>query len=287
MNEIQVTQNKVEFIQLLTAQRNAYSKAKKYQIIEVIALLLSIALPFRTMFDKNLTKNLFLFGFIWLLFYLTLEYFRKKRILQGAKIQEEFDTRLFKLPWNTIKCDNKVKSETKVKLADKDQSGDFKNWYSTEITNEIPHNIAVLLCQRINCSWELDLRRKFLFFLLSLAFIYYLIMVLFSIYTDYNIYEFLLFISPSSAFIVYIIKNGRAFKNQYDRKNNVLEKIDGILEGLPEGSLPSIETLRQLQDEIFQSRIVSENIPDWFYKRFKNNNENMTDKIIRNIKSNL
>lgn len=287
MNDIQVAQNKAEFIQLLTAQRNAYSKAKKYQIIEVIALFVSIALPFRTMFDKNLTKNLLLFGFLWVLLYLALEYFRKKRILQGAKIQEEFDTSLFKLPWNKIKCDNKVKADTKVKLARKDQNGDFKNWYSTEITSEIPHNIAVLLCQRINCSWELDLRKKFLFFLLSLSFIYYLTLVLYSIYTDYNIYEFLLFISPSSAFMVYIIKNARAFKNQYDRKNTVMEKIDSILEGLTEGTWLSVETLRQIQDEIFQSRTVSENIPDWFYKRFKNDNENRTDEIIKNIKSNL
>lgn len=285
MNRIQEKQNEIRFIKYLRAQRQAYSYAKRYIFLDLITILIALILPFKAIFN-TFNDNLLIFGLIWAGIYLIAETFRKKRTEQGAQIQEEFDTNLFDLPWNEFLCGSKVNPDAQEALASKYHNNDLKNWYSVEVTEDLPQHIAVILCQRISFSWELNLRTKFFNALFVLAGVYYGSFAAYGLFENIGFRDFLLLISPSISFSYYIIRNFLAYKDQKQRKERILVKIDDILESYAvNGIFPKNNELRQIQDEIFRSRIISEKIPDWFYRLFKNKNEARTGEIIKSFKS--
>ncbi|SFC94844.1 hypothetical protein SAMN04487907_1221 [Zunongwangia mangrovi] len=161
MNNIVEKQNNEKFIQYLKAQRIAYSQCKIYKTFDFISILIAIILPLIGVFKNELLDYLAAFGVLWTVIYLISDSYRKRKTVEGAKIQEQFDIELFSIPWNKILCKSKINSDKITDLAKKYEKQDLKNWYSKEIKDDLPKEIAVLLCQRINFSWELNLRKKY------------------------------------------------------------------------------------------------------------------------------
>lgn len=286
MNNLNIKQNSTQFIELLKAQRIAYSQCKAYQILDLISLLFAIIAPIIGILKNDLINVLGAIGVLWTILYLVAEGYRKAKTEEGAKIQEEFDTELYNIPWNEILCKNKISIDIKQDLAEKYQANDLLDWYSKEIGNLLPNEIAVLLCQRINFSWEINLRKKFVLFILTALIIYYGIFFTFCIYSNTGIYDILILISSSLSFLMYCVQNSISLKSHIKSKNETLALIDQkISDYSTQSILPTISTLRQIQDVIFTERTVPEKIPDWFYFFYKNINENRTDQLIISIKS--
>ena len=288
MNTINSRQNEKEFIDYLKAQRVAYSQCKYYQILDFISVLLAIIFPILGLIKTDWVNYLGAFGVLWTIIYLIAENFRKVKSEQGAKIQEQFDTELFQIPWNEVLCRNKINIDIQRDLAIKYVGNDLANWYSKEVGSDVPNEIAVLLCQRINFSWELNLRKKFVCFLVSATVVYYGIFLLISILTNFGLFDTLILMSPSISFLIYGVQNSLSLKSQIKSKNQTLGLIDKKLEFYSNNkTLPTIETLRQIQDVIYSERTMPEKIPDWFYKSFRSKNEIRTDELIKSIKNTL
>ncbi len=288
MNIINQRQNEKEFIDYLKAQRIAYSQCKLYQIFDLISILLAIILPIIGLFKTDLVNYLGAFGVLWAIIYLIAENFRKIKSEQGAKIQEQFDTELYQIPWNEVLCRNKINRDIQRDLINKYTKNDLSDWYSVEIGNSLPHEIAVLLCQRINFSWELNLRKKFVFFLVGVTVIYYSLFLLISILSNLGLFDMLILMAPSISFLIYGVKNSLSLKSQIKSKTQTLDLIDNKLEDFANTKdLPSIEVLRQIQDVIYSERTVPEKIPDWFYRAFRTKNELRSDDLIKSIKRKL
>lgn len=286
MNRITQTQNEAKFIEYLKAQRVAYSQCKIYQVFDVISVLMAIVLPIIGMYRTDIVNYLGAFGVLWTIIYLVTENYRKKKTEQGAKIQEQFDTELFEIPWNEILCKNKVNTDTKIDLAKEYKGNDLSNWYSLEVDSSLPKSIAIILCQRINFSWELKLRKRFVAFLIILLVAYYGIFVGFFVSKNIGFYDILLLIAPSLSFLIYGVQNSLSLKNHIKSKNDTLSQIDEILNEYSDNrEKPSKSILRQIQDIIYTERTVTEKIPDWFYKLSKSSNEDRTDNIIKSIKA--
>lgn len=288
MNKINQRQNEKVFIDYLKAQRVAYKQCKKYQFVDLISVLIAIVLPIISLINNGYAISLTVFGFIWTLAHLVTEGFRKKKSEQGAKIQEQFDTELFELPWNEVLCKNRVTKDVQIDLAKRYSGNDLSDWYSKEISSDIPREIAVLLCQRINFSWDTKLRKKFTSFLVSALIIYYGAIIAISIILNSGSFNTLALFTPSISFLIYGVQNIRALKSQSDSKEENLESIDSkIQEYSLNKKIPDDAFLRQVQDVIFNQRNFPEKIPDWFYNYFKEDNENRTDEIIKSIKGEL
>jgi hypothetical protein len=288
MNDINIKQNLPQFTELLKAQRIAYSQCKLYQILDLISLLLAIIAPIVGLINNDLINVLGATGVLWTIIYLVAESYRKAKTEEGAKIQEQFDTELYNLHWNEILCKNKISIDIRRDLAEKHQDNDLLDWYSKEIGDILPNEIAVLLCQRINFSWEINLRKNFVLFILAVLIIYYGMFFTFYICTNTGIYDILILISPSLSFLMYCVQNTLSLKTHIKSKNETLALIDHkISEYATQRILPTTNTLRQIQDVIFTERTVPEKIPDWFYFFHKKNNENRTDQLIISIKSNF
>lgn len=286
MNRITQIQNEEKFIEYLKAQRVAYSQCKVYQVFDVISVLMAIILPIIGMYQNDIVNYLGAFGVLWTVIYLVTENYRKKKTEQGAKLQEQFDTELFEIPWNEILCKNKITTDTRIDLAKEYDGNDLTNWYSLEVDSSLPKAIAIILCQRINFSWELKLRKRFVTFLIILLVAYYGIFIGFFVAKNIGFYDILLLIAPSLSFLIYGVQNSLSLRNHINSKNETLSQIDNILNKYSESrEEPNDGTLRQIQDIIYTERTVPEKIPDWFYRLSKKTNENRTDNIIKSIKA--
>ncbi|UBZ05651.1 hypothetical protein LDL76_09740 [Salegentibacter mishustinae] len=286
MNRITQTQNEEKFIEYLKAQRVAYSQCKAYQVFDVISVLMAIILPIIGMYKNDIVNYLGAFGVLWTIIYLVTENYRRKKTEQGAKLQEQFDTELFEIPWNEILCKNKITTDTRIDLAKEYDGNDLTNWYSLEVDSSLPKSIAIILCQRINFSWELKLRKKFVTFLIILLVAYYGIFIGFFLAKNIGFYDILLLIAPSLSFLIYGVQNSLSLRNHINSKNETLSQIDNILNKFSESrEEPNDGTLRQIQDIIYTERTVPEKIPDWYYRLSKKANENRTDNITKSIKA--
>ncbi len=238
------------------------------------------------MYQNDIVNYLGAFGVLWTVIYLVTENYRKKKTEQGAKLQEQFDTELFEISWNEILCKNKITTDTRIDLAKEYDGNDLTNWYSLEVDSSLPKAIAIILCQRINFSWELKLRKRFVTFLIILLVAYYGIFIGFFVAKNIGFYDILLLIAPSLSFLIYGVQNSLSLRNHINSKNETLSQIDNILNKYSESrEEPNDATLRQIQDIIYTERTVPEKIPDWFYRLSKKTNENRTDNIIKSIKA--
>jgi len=288
MNKINQRQNEKIFIDYLKAQRAAYSQCKTYQFVDFISVLIAIVLPIIGLINNKCVNSLGAFGVIWTIIYLVVENFRKNKSQQGAKIQEQFDTELFEIPWNEVLCKNKVNKDIQVDLANRYSADDLSDWYSKEIGSDIPREIAVLLCQRINFSWELNLRKKFVLYLVVALLIYYGAIIVTSIIVNLGLLDTLILLAPSISFLIYGVQNVGTLKSQSKSKEEYLDLIDLKIQDYSlNKTIPDNTFLRQVQDVIFNQRNFSEKIPDWFYNAFKEDNENRIDEIIQSIKANF
>ena len=285
MNEIIKNQNKRKFIEYLKAQRVAYSECKVFQFFDLVSIIIAIVLPIIGIVRTDFVNYLGAFGVLWTIIYLISENYRRKKTEQGAKLQEQFDTELYELPWNDILCKDKISSDVKIDLAKKYNQGGLKNWYSKEIDSSLPKPIAIILCQRINFSWELKLRKLYVTFLVLTLVLYYGIFLAFFIYKNIGFYDILLLIAPSLSFLIYGVQNSLSLKSHIAAKEETLKRIDTYLEKYSTNKdLPQLSILRQIQDVIFTERTFPEKIPDWFYKLNLTKNEDRTDAIVKSIK---
>lgn len=289
MNDITTRQNNPNLIELLKAQRVAYSQCKKFQIFDVVSVIIAILFPLLTLKYPNYQNAINAFGVLWTASYLLTEVYRKNKTTQGAIIQEQFDTELYNIKWNEVLCKDKANIDTIQDLASKYSKNDLQNWYSTKIDNTLPNEISILLCQRINFSWEISQRQKFVTFLSIIAILYYGIYIVIGFKNNVGFFDLLVMLSPSISFLVYSVLNVISLRSHVKSKNETLKFIDRELESYKQNkaSLPTTETLRQIQDVVFTERTVPEKVPDWFYRLNKSKNENFIDNLIIKIQNNF
>jgi hypothetical protein len=288
MNDITTRQNNPNLIELLKAQRIAYSQCKTFQLFDVVSVIIAIIFPVLTLKFPAYQNMINAFGVLWTIAYLLTEIYRKNKTTQGAIIQEQFDTELYNLKWNEILCKEKVSIDTIQELATKYSKNDLTNWYSIKINDSNPKEIATILCQRINFSWEITQRRKFVTFLTIIASLYYFTYIVIGFKNNIGFFDLLVMLSPSISFLIYSVLNILSLKSHIKSKNETLRIIDKEIDNYKVNrSLPTNETLRQIQDVIYSERTVPEKVPDWFYRLNKTKNENFIDNLIIKIQNNF
>ena len=89
MNDIISKQNNPHLIELLKAQRIAYSQCKTLQIFDVVSIVIAIVFPVLTLKLPEYQNVINAFGVLWTIAYLLTEFYRKNKTTQGAVIQEQ------------------------------------------------------------------------------------------------------------------------------------------------------------------------------------------------------
>lgn len=280
-NDITLKQTLPDSVSLLRARYRTYHAAKATQ---AGLILLTIALPVVSVLLAShfaeIKPYLALAALVLLMLDTAIiERLQKDRVKRGAKLQEEFDTTVFGLPWNRFVAGTIVDHEdvraASTKLLSPKRESELATWYEPCV-EEVPLQFGRLVCQRTNISYDGRLRKKYGNALLYGAIVLGIGLLLMGLSFDLNMSELLLnVVVPFTPILNWTL---REFRKQVDTANALttlkieFEKIwDRAIAGAAPGDLD--ESSRQLQDAIYQHRASSPLVFDWVYDRFRTGNE--------------
>lgn len=285
MHPLLQKQNETEFVNLLKASAYAYRKAKtKEYMITAFLILLAIGYPFAYIITRSETFKLWLFGgsfVITLLTWFLADYF-KGNTTKGALLKEEFDTKLFGLPWRFLL--QKVNPVEVLELAGKYKKGNIENWYPANLSEKVPHNIAVAVCQRISSSWDKMLRSRFNTTLYVVLGCYMLAVFVLWLTNSVDLKTVFLLYFSTLSFHGHIISLIRGNNNAIKKRTQVEDKLDYYIQNnKPLGT----EDLRDVQDELYTIRQEPSKIPDWFcrihYKKINAIQEKYVEERVNSL----
>ncbi len=278
MNDINLKQNQDNQIDKLAAQRFLYSRAK---LIFITRLIISIAFavlgPIVIFQFNDIKIYVAVVATFYTIFnFLLLRMIENRHRMDGAKIQELFDTELFNLPWNKIVAGEKPEKEKiflySKKYKFKNDIDTLKNWYPKNI-NELDLLPAVAVCQRTNIWWDVTLREKLFWSLVLFMFVLTFVIFLTLSKNSENLFLFIVFLLP---FYETLIDYTKSQFSAVNRIKKLKVQLDDIIENISDNSISDdtlVNNLRIAQDEIFRHRESCLFVPDWFYKIFRDSQE--------------
>lgn len=261
-NNIASLQNSPQLITLLKASSVAYKKAKSIEFTitwSLAVIVVGYPLAYIIFDSEELKLWLFRSAFIITVATWFLASYLKMYTKKGAVLKEEFDTKLFDLPWRFML--KKIDPIEINKLAGQYRAAEPENWYPSNISPNIPRQAAIALCHRVGCTWDAELRTQFNR-TLSVILIVYIssIFILVGIKAPNNNAIFLLFFS-SLTFITHFLTLIRGNTTTLKRR----EEIAGTLhDSLLSKKFLGEEGLRDVQDELLTIRQEPSKVPDSF-----------------------
>lgn len=275
MNTILSDQNKAENIQLLKAQRVAYSNAKRVDTIKRILHIATLIAPFFLLESiESKIDWILIFAWILALLHILVYFWNKSSTKKWAVIQEMFDVSIYNMDRNQILCWTQIQVDEILSLSKKYKEDDLADWYPKTIVKELSEEVWVLLCQISNLFWDNGLRKKFIHLVWFFVFWYIVLILVLSLLNDNTLRNFFLILLPAipslTHFIIWIFKHLDIIKDKIDLKatlNQLLENYSSKKKILKKEN-------RWVQDRIFWQRIQSEKVPNRFYYFYKDDMEN-------------
>ncbi len=267
MNPLLTKQNDIELIKLLKASTVAYKKAKYWEIrITYFLIFLAVAYPISYIFIPDEEVRLFLFGCSFGLTALVQLYYNtfKGNTSKGAMFKEEFDVLLFALPWKSTlkKADNKEVSN----LSTQYKGTEIRDWYSTNLTENIPKNIAIAVCQYSNTGWDIDLRKKYLTCLKGFLILYSIALSVFFVVMDVGGLTIFSISFSILSFYTHFFTIIRGHYSVIEKREAISKKLDDIIMNKKE---ITTEELRDIQDDIYITRQEPAKVPNFFFRWYK------------------
>lgn len=291
MNNILTKQNEEINLQRLAAQRELYSSAKRTQFIQhILTIVIPVSLSFLGMFKPEYRIAGVTFGVCMMIFNMVLfERLIKFRREKAAKIQEMFDCKVLEMPISPLKSVDDITVEDVLTNYDAHRKVEsnvekIRDWYSKEI-NGLPLDVARLICQRSNCSWDISLRRKYLWIIGSIFGIVLVSLIITGIVQKLQFIEILYVISALIPFFTYCI---RSYFDNHDsilRLKGLMSYSEKIWKELLSSSANNslAESSRRLQDEIFSNRSRNVLIPDKIYNLKRDKDEALMNKTVAEL----
>ncbi len=274
--DILYKQNLDANIDKLLAQRRLYSNAKIMQYILIgITVIIPILIAFVTNFSSLKIDDkswiYIIYAIIVIFGEKILEIFIDRNKKTAASIQEKFDINIFEISENELLNSVFVDHDIIRKYSKKDKNNTKKvrrvtNWYSEKIES-LQTNIAILFCQRMNICYDQNIKKKYNLLLITLSIITFATLLIFALSNDFSLKKFIIeVILPSIPIFNFTYKEISTNLESVDNLQKLREIIETRLSSLSVNDTIEVEELRNIQDRIFQNRILSPLIPDFIYK---------------------
>lgn len=263
-------------IDKLLAQRRLYSNAK---MMQYILIAITVAAPILIAFVTNFS-NLKIDDKSWIYIIYAIIVIFGEKILEifidrnkktAASIQEKFDINIFNIQENELLNSVFIDHDIIRKYSKKDKLNAehvrrVTNWYSKKI-DRLQTNIAILFCQRMNICYDHNIKKKYNFLLITLSILTFAILLFVALFNDFSLKKFIIeVILPSLPIFNFTYKEIHTNLESIDNLQKLREIIETRLNSLSINDTVEDEELRNVQDRIFQNRILSPLIPDFIYK---------------------
>ncbi len=284
MNQIPIEQNSQKQLERLAAQRELYSSGKKWYVAQIVlTVVIPVISAMTSIYLTELAIFSAIFGVCVFVFDISIidPEINKKKI-KAAKIQELFDCDVLKIPKSPLKIVDDVTVEevliyynAHIKIRENVEK--IKDWYSPSV-GQLSIKTARILCQRTNCWWDANLRRRFSVFLKYSSIVLFLIVLLLGYLANLTLINFTLIASTLIPFFQFCIK-------QYNENNEAANRLkeliaysvqiwnEALINSCDEQTMTT--NSRRLQDAIFEHRIKNPLILNVFYKLFRDKDEEL------------
>jgi SMODS-associating 4TM effector domain len=292
LNSIPEEQNEIKQLDRIAASSQLYIEAKR---LLGISMILSIPVPLVWATVIAAFPALKIYGAIWGIAVTLLDRFilnpaQKKLQVQAAKVQQQFDCDLFQLDWENFHnighpLEPEIIYSAKRKFNKKDSTySKLKDWYPV-IVGQIPLAFARLVCQRTNCWWDAEQRRKYSNWVIAILIILSILMTLIGCIGGFSLEKFFLVVVLPllPAFVLGIsqyVDNMNAAKILDKKKQEIL----GIWsEALSNAKNPNKlhDFSIQMQDAIFKNRSTSPLLFNWIYSIWREDNQDSMNSIAK------
>jgi hypothetical protein len=276
MNTVARDQDTPEFQQLLKARQLVYSDATRYQILQMV---LTVALPVAgatlALAYPETRPYVALYGLIATALDVTWMDRVQRRLLKvAAKISEEFDCGLLKMPWNSFVAGKREDPEVIDAAARRwnDDASSIAGWYNG-IVPTARHPMARLVCQRMNLQYDASLRKKYGTYLIWSAGIVCIALICGAVAKDLKLLDFAAVAATVSPAIFWAIRE--QFRQSDSAATNEMLKGEAgkYLESVRADGCDDAECekrSRELQDALFQRRVANPLVLPLVYRLMRN-----------------
>ena len=291
-NSINRDQDSDEFLKLISSSTNVYSICKRISSSQTALAVIAASLgPLLAWLDPSLRVWAALAGIMVLVLdAIILDPWLDRNRQLGTKIQELFDTRLFQLRWNKLKCGALPDQEAIGEHARAYQRShpalkNLREWYPP--VGDVPLAYARLICQRSNLRWDMSLRKRYAFMLLITLVVLTLGGLGYAVWSKLTAEQ--LVMSVLVPVLPLVNRLGKESKEQY-RVADDLENQKSYIEDLWQRSISEssmsdeqlLEESRRLQDAIFDRRLKSPRVPDLLHRFLRDEHQVQMEEAAKN-----
>lgn len=280
-NGIVSRQNQPDSIRLLAAQRKLYSRVKRFAGWQtLLAVLTPLASAVAVTVEPKLDVWAAFVGIIVALLD-TIWLDPRQSALRGlgAKVQEKFDCTVLQLEWNTALA-GKPPSPEEIHAAAKNyrtsRGAPLENWYPTSLSS-IPLYQARVICQRTNCWWDSELRRRYGTWVVSTVVVLVLIVFTLGLVKGMSLQSFVLAVlAPLLPAVQWAARERTRQIETAKESDRLREYSESVWEDIVRGKSLEREIVRcsrELQDGILVRRREGAAIFDWVYRCLRRKQE--------------
>lgn len=261
--KIREAQNEERAIQLLAAQREMYTRAKRWNAAGTVAslglpLILTAAQAFWSLPPHVIALAAFL------TFVAGYRIGRKVRemVSEAAGIQQSFDSYVYSVDFQAGKVDDcTVQRFAGCHLAREGAGEKLKDWYTVRMDNASPGS-AVASCQHQNVCWSESLLSRYRIAGLMAGSIVVAILVALVLALQVS-WENLFFLPTVLEWVL----------RRYIEVQEARTKVRDLSHSLGRYTLDRHKDILETQSALFEYRRSGVLIPDWFYELFKERDE--------------
>lgn len=299
MNRIGESQNKPAAIKQLAAQAALYSRAKSLFSLQlflsvpvvIIVALAALALDkeWFGLGKRDISAYVGALGMCLalldtLVFNPLISHLRQK----AATIQQCFDSAVLELTWSEISYGKRPDQEDIEAWSKRNKNrldaGSFTDWYRPEVV-DLPLAAARLLCQRANCWWDMQLRRRYNIFVGIVGIGLFSSLVAISFGLDVTATTFFsLVIAP---FLPFVATAPKLILDNIDAIDRLETMKTAIEDSWNRALLPSYEpaalllSANDIQGGIFSNRSQNPLIFDWLADWLRPRNEELQRQTVQ------
>lgn len=287
-NNIVELQNRPENIKMLKAMRHLYSKVgnltMSYFIFCVLVpIVISFAKPFISSDDYQvLFHSMIAYNLLSLIVGLWLECKIKKERVLAAKIQQQFDCNVFELQWNKYTFGAQPSLEDIHSNIKSSNDEDFINWYDREV-DTVDRMLAVIICQRINLTYDVALRKKFLSYITFICSIIFIAIMVVAFCKNEGLRTTIVFVVvPLIPIIRWFFSTRKANSDNMEKCERIKKIIDDYLEEYRNNGIVFNDIdLCEIQNCIYEHRKTAFKIPDFIYNKMRSKQEiNINNTVV-------
>lgn len=253
-------------LRLLAAMRYLYGQSKYLRLIRVgLTIIIPVVSVICAKFFPSIIHTIAILSALWLIINrVWLQEVEKNIVQKAATIQEEFDVGLFQLNWNNTLVGEKLEPEFIMGLNQK-FNGDrdkLKEWYQG--LNSSSHFTNVLLAQRTNIVWDMNLRKFYGNLLFTIFFLCLFGSLLIGFYSNLSVQTLILSLFvPSLPLLLHLVETANAHKKRAYSLKSISTSISKEI--TYPTSCDIRNKCRQFQDSVYLKRCDINTVPDKVY----------------------